>query len=88
MAKSYLRFKIYGKEQKEAISFVARAIVDCVFVFLKKIIGYFSNFLAITVILLSVISTSQSIVSPGFTFNTFTISFGNPTRNDLDLGFA
>ena len=26
--------------------------------------------------------------SPGFTFNTFTISFGNPTRNDLDLGFA
>jgi len=49
---------------------------------------FYSNFLTMTDISPSVISTCQSILSPASIFNTFAISLGNPTRRDLDLGFA
>ena len=56
---------------------------------LKKYNGWFySNFLTITDISPSVISTFQSILSPACTLSTLTISLGNPTRRDLDFGFA
>jgi len=56
---------------------------------LKKIRErFYSNFLTITDISPSVTSTFQSILSPASTSRTLTISLGNPTRRDLDLGFA
>lgn len=49
---------------------------------------YYSNFLTMTDISPSVTSTCQSILSPGFTSKTLTISLGNPTFNDFVWGFA
>ena len=56
---------------------------------IKKIkIKDYSSFLTVTEILPSVTSTRQSILSPGFTPSTFTISLGKPTFNDFVWGFA
>ena len=49
---------------------------------------YNSSFLTMADISPSVTSTCQSILSPGFTSKTLTISLGNPTFNDFVWGFA
>lgn len=91
--KNYLKLTIsyLNSPQGEEVPYqaLARAIDDKKCFDIKKLIkkGY-SNFLAITLISPSVISTCQSIVSPGSTPNTLTISLGRPTFIDLVRGFA
>ena len=89
--KCYLNFVLYGSTRSGRSPMLARAIDYFYRVSnrLKKYKGWFySNFLTITDISPSVISTFQSILSPACTSSTLTISLGNPTRRDLDFGFA
>lgn len=70
---------------------LARAVDNfyrVLFTLKKNCNKYYSNFLTMTDISPSVTSTCQSILSPGFTSKTLTISLGNPTFNDFVWGFA
>lgn len=58
-----------------------------VFLFFRKMRSYF-DFEAMMVTLSLVTSTPHSNVSPEDTSNNCTISLGNPTLNEFDLGFA
>ena len=81
-------FNIYHfkKNSITMIMALATTIVSA-FLFFRKIKGYF-DLEAIMVTLSLVTSTPHSNVSPEDTSNNCTISLGNPTLNEFDLGFA